>query len=96
MIKRIAALAFVVCFATSAPAAITLIKAGRLLDPRSGNVLSSAAVLIDGDKIKEVGPASQVQAHANNDTRIIELGNATLLPGLIDSHTHCWWILLRR
>jgi len=65
-----------------------LIKAGRLLNPRTGNVLSPAAVLIDNNKIKEVGPPQQVQAHLAADVKIIDLGNATLLPGLIDSHTH--------
>ena len=42
--------------AAQAPALITLVKAGRLLDPRTGNVLSPAAVLIENGKIKEVGP----------------------------------------
>ena len=41
----------------------TLIKAGRLLDPRTGNMLSPAAVLIEEGKIKEVGAPAQVQAH---------------------------------
>jgi len=67
---------------------LTLIKAGRLLDPRTGNVLSPAAVLIEGGKIKEVGPPTQVQAHAGGDAKTIDLGSATLLPGLIDGHTH--------
>ena len=66
----------------------TLIKAGRLLDPRSGNVLSPAAVLIENGKIKEVGPPPQVQAHASGEVKAIDLGSATLLPGLIDGHTH--------
>ena len=88
MITRIAAFALLLCMAASSPAAITLVKAGRLLDPRSGNVLSPAAVLIEGDKIKEVGPASQLQAHAGGDAKTIDLGSATLLPGLIDGHTH--------
>src|SRR5438552_11195999 len=66
----------------------TLIKAGRLLDPRSGNVLSPAAVLIENRKIKEVGPPPQVQTHASGDVKTIDLGSATLLPDLIDSHTH--------
>src|SRR5579862_327810 len=67
------------------PAAqLTLIKAARLVDPRSGNVFAPAAVLIEGDKIKQVG--SPVSASAG--TRVVDLGNATLLPGLIDSHTH--------
>jgi imidazolonepropionase-like amidohydrolase len=64
----------------------TLVKAGRLLDPRTGNVLSPAAVLIENGKIEEVGPPSKVQAPSG--AKIIDLGNATLLPGLIDSHTH--------
>lgn len=64
----------------------TLIKASRLLDPRTGNVLSPAAVLIEGDRIKQVGPFAQIKVPA--DAKIIDLGNATLLPGLIDAHTH--------
>ncbi len=70
------------------PAPITLVKAGRLLDPRTGNVLSPAAVVIESGKIKEVGPPAAVQAKAPADAKIIDLGTATLLPGLIDSHTH--------
>lgn len=67
---------------------VTLIKAGRLLDPRTGNVLAPAAVLIEEGKIKEVGAPAQVQAHVPAGAKTIDLGNATLLPGLIDSHTH--------
>jgi imidazolonepropionase-like amidohydrolase len=67
-------------------ASVALVKAERLLDPRTGNVLAPAAVLIEGDKIKQVGSALQVGVRAG--AKIIELGNATLLPGLIDSHTH--------
>jgi imidazolonepropionase-like amidohydrolase len=74
--------------AAQAPAAVTLIKAGRLLDPRTGNVLSPAAVLVEGGEIKEVGAPSQVQAHVPAAAKTIDLGGATLLPGLIDSHTH--------
>src|SRR5438477_869748 len=71
-----------------APASNTLVRASRLLDPRTGNVLSPAAVLIEGGKIKEVGPPSQVQAKAPAGVKTIDLGTVTLLPGLIDSHTH--------
>jgi len=74
--------------AGQSPTVLTLVKAGRLLDPRTGNVLSPAAVLIENGKIKEVGPPSQVQAHVPVGVQIIDLGNVTLLPGLIDSHTH--------
>jgi len=74
--------------AAEAPASNTLVKASRLFDPRTGNVLSPAAVLIEGGKIKEVGPPSQVQIHTAANVKTIDLGSATLLPGLIDGHTH--------
>ena len=74
--------------AAQLPARVTLVKAGRLLDPRTGNVLSPAAVLIEDGKIKEVGSPSQLQAHAPAGVKTVDLGRATLLPGLIDSHTH--------
>lgn len=73
--------------AQSPPPAI-LVKASRLLDPRTGNVLSPAAVLIENGKIKEVGAPSRVKADAPAGVKTIDLGSATLLPGLIDSHTH--------
>src|SRR4029077_7051634 len=74
--------------AAQSPSPTTLIKAGRLLDPRSWNVLSPAAVLIENGKIKEVGLPPQIQTHAAADVKKIDLGSATLLPGLIDGHTH--------
>jgi imidazolonepropionase-like amidohydrolase len=74
--------------AAQSPAPTTLVKAGRLLDPRTGNVLSPAAVLIENDKIKEVGTSANVQANAPAGMKTIDLGAATVLPGLIDCHTH--------
>jgi imidazolonepropionase-like amidohydrolase len=67
---------------------MTLVKADRLLDPRTGTVIAPAAVLIDGGTIKQVGAAAQVQENAPPETTLVDLGRATLLPGLIDSHTH--------
>ena len=81
--------------AAETPASNTLVKAARLLDPRTGAVLSPAAVLIEDGKIKEVGPPTQVQAHAPNDVKRIDLGSATLLPGLIDGHTHLFLDIVR-
>jgi imidazolonepropionase-like amidohydrolase len=74
--------------AAQSPAVVILVKASRLLDPRTGNVLSPAAVLIEEGKIKEVGSPSQLQAHSPAGVKTVDLGSATLLPGLIDSHTH--------
>src|ERR1700730_9786846 len=74
--------------AAQSPASVTLVKAGHLRDPRTGNVLSPAAVLIENDEIKEVGTLSRVQADTPTGVKTIDLGSAILLPGLIDPHTH--------
>src|SRR5215471_11923762 len=78
-------LLFAVCVAASGQ---VLVKAGKLLDIRNGVYISNAAVWIDGERIKEVGPATQVEAHAPSSIKVIDLGRATVLPGLIDCHTH--------
>ncbi len=70
--------------AARSPAQVTLVRAAHLLDPRTGSVLSPAAVLIEKNRITKVGARLDAPA----DARIIDLGGATLLPGLIDSHTH--------
>ena len=64
------------------PPARTVIHASHLLDVKSGRMLDNVTLVIDGDKITSVG-----QAAAGTAT-VINLPNATLLPGLIDSHTH--------
>lgn len=70
------------------PAEVTVVKAARLLDVRAGRYIENAAVLIEGERIKEVGPATDIQSHAPKSAKIINLPGATLLPGLIDCHTH--------
>ena len=65
-----------------------LIRAGRLVDVRAGRVLTNQAILIEGDRIREVGPAQAVEGRAPAGTQVIDLQNATVLPGLIDAHTH--------
>lgn len=60
------------------------IKAARLIDGAGGAPITNPVVLIDGDKITAVGSALAIPAGA----RVIDLGNSTILPGLIDCHTH--------
>ena len=73
--------------AQTAPKQTVLIKAGRLIDVRNGRVLSEQAILIEGDRIKEVGPSNQLASRASG-ARVIDLSRATVLPGMIDCHTH--------
>ena len=69
------------------PAAKTVVvRAGRLLDVRTGKTLSNQTILIQGGKIASVGPDTQVPGGAQAE--IVDLSNATVLPGLIDAHTH--------
>ena len=68
-----------------APHAIA-VNAGRLFDSSSGRMLTKQTVLIFGDKITEVGPSGQVKIPAG--AQVIDLNQATVLPGLIDAHTH--------
>ncbi|HET6899390.1 MAG TPA: amidohydrolase family protein [Vicinamibacteria bacterium] len=63
---------------------VVVLKAARLVDGRGGATLAPAMVRVEGDRIAEVGSRVTVPAGA----RVIDLGDATLLPGLIDLHTH--------
>jgi imidazolonepropionase-like amidohydrolase len=74
-------------FAQTAPKQTVLIRAGRLIDVRNGRVLNEQAILIEGDRIKEVGPSNQLASKAAG-ARVIDLSGATVLPGMIDCHTH--------
>jgi imidazolonepropionase-like amidohydrolase len=65
-----------------------LVKARKLLDVRKGAFIAGGAVWIEDARIKEVGPVAEVQGHAPTRIRVIDLGAATILPGLIDCHTH--------
>jgi len=69
------------------PAKTVLVKAARLIDGRSDKPRTGQAVLVVGERIQEVGPADQLARKAGQ-AQVIDLGDATLLPGLIDNHTH--------
>jgi imidazolonepropionase-like amidohydrolase len=77
-------LASIVTLTTLASAQVTAIRAGRLVDPDSGTVLTDQIILIRDSKIEKVGKGIDVPANAT----IIDLGKMTVLPGLIDCHTH--------
>jgi imidazolonepropionase-like amidohydrolase len=64
-----------------------LVLAARILDVRSGHYISNGAVLVRGERIEAVGPANQLRQRAAQ-AQVIDLGSRTLLPGLIDAHTH--------
>jgi len=67
---------------------VVAVKAGRVLDVRSGKYLEHQLILIEGGRIKEIGSESQVKSHVPADARAIDLSQSTVLPGLIDAHTH--------
>jgi imidazolonepropionase-like amidohydrolase len=69
--------------AADAPAVVVL-RAARLIDGRGGAPLAPAMVRVEGERIVDVGSRLAVPAGA----RVLDLGDATLLPGLIDLHTH--------
>jgi imidazolonepropionase-like amidohydrolase len=70
-----------------APPRTVLVKAARLIDGRSDRPRQGQAVLVGGERIQEVGPADELARKAGQ-AQVIDLGDATLLPGLIDNHTH--------
>jgi imidazolonepropionase-like amidohydrolase len=82
------AVAFAQSQAAENPPSSTVVKAAKALDVRKGSYIENAAIWIEGERIKEVGAASEIQGHAPKNAKVIDLGHATLLPGLIDCHTH--------
>jgi imidazolonepropionase-like amidohydrolase len=73
-------------YACPEPPPLTAIRAGRLFDSQTGKMLPQQIVIVSGERITEVGPASQVKIPPG--ASIIDLRQATVLPGLIDAHTH--------
>jgi imidazolonepropionase-like amidohydrolase len=64
-----------------------VVHADRLLDVDRGAIIRNAAVVVDGERIAALGDAD------GSDVQHINLGDVTLLPGLIDLHTHLAWDL---
>jgi imidazolonepropionase-like amidohydrolase len=70
--------------APAKPPRIVAVRAGRLIDGRGGAPVRDAVILIQGDRITAVGPGLAIPAGAE----IVDLSKKTVLPGLIDCHTH--------
>lgn len=70
----------------TAPEKAVAIRCGHLLDVKSGAMLDHQTVLIEGERIAQVGKTQEIRIPAG--VRVINLGEATLLPGLIDTHVH--------
>ena len=83
---RVIAIAFAcICASTTLQAQEppTLLRAARMLDVRSGRMIENASILVEGTRITAINPANPPA-----NARVINLGDATLLPGFIDAHTH--------
>ena len=70
------------CVASTAQ--VTVVKAGKLIDPDAGTVLNDQVILIRDNKVEAVGKGLAIPAEAT----VIDLSRMTVLPGLIDCHTH--------
>jgi imidazolonepropionase-like amidohydrolase len=82
----LAALAGMVNSASAQSPKRTVIRAGHVLDVRTGELRANQAIVIEGDKVAKIAPSKEVAAAPGDTT--IDLPDATLLPGLIDMHTH--------
>jgi imidazolonepropionase-like amidohydrolase len=70
--------------AAPGPPKITAIRAGRLVDPETGTAATNQIILVEGERIKEIGPTVAIPAN----TEVIDLSRLTLVPGFVDTHTH--------
>src|SRR5215467_14396559 len=66
------------------PTQVVAVRAGHFFDARTGTMSSNQTVLINGDRITEVGGSVAIPAGA----RVLDLSHATVLPGMIDAHVH--------
>jgi imidazolonepropionase-like amidohydrolase len=66
------------------PQKITAIRAGRLIDPETGTAAANQIIVIEGERIRDVGPTVAIPPGAE----VIDLSRMTVLPGFVDAHTH--------
>ena len=61
---------------------VVFIKAGRLIDVRAGRALDNQGILVEGERIKMVGPLATVEKAVPSTAEVIDLSRSTVLPGL--------------
>ena len=66
----------------------TILKATRLIDTAAEAVQEQAAILLEGSTVRQIGTAETVHAPEGASVQEIDYGDATILPGLVDSHVH--------
>ena len=66
----------------------TIIKAARIFDGTGAKTLKGQSILMDGHKISAIGPSNEISAPDGSKVTICDYGNSTILPGLVDGHTH--------
>ena len=66
------------------PQKITAIRAGRLIDPETGTAATNQIILVEGERIRDVGPNVAIPPGAE----VIDLSRLTVVPGFVDTHTH--------
>jgi imidazolonepropionase-like amidohydrolase len=64
----------------------TLVRAGHVLDVKTGRLADNQTIVVVGDKIESIEPSASATARA--DDKVVDLGSMTVMPGLIDVHTH--------
>src|SRR5438477_378757 len=72
--------------AQAAATPVIAVKAARMFDAKTGTNLTNQVILVTGDRISGVGPSNRIRIPAG--TKVVDLGSATVLPGLIDGHVH--------
>lgn len=70
------------------PEGFTVLRADRVLTCDGSDAIPHGALLLEGDRISAVGPSAEIQPPDGAEANVVDYGDATILPGLVDCHTH--------